>query len=75
MYADPHMEAPHLEGEYHEIHSVVVDGGDRFAVSSVAFDGQEELLWNGNGGVSGFVKKCGLLLFHFINSLCRLLHR
>ena len=40
-----------MEGEFHPMHHVMVDGGERFGVSSVMFDGQEELLWMGNQGV------------------------
>lgn len=42
----------HMEGEYREVHSLMIDGGTRFGASTVAFDGQEELLWVGNLGVS-----------------------
>ena len=41
------------DGEYQQTGSLVVDGGDHFAVSAAAFDHQEELLWMGNNGVSG----------------------
>jgi len=38
-------------GEFVQIKNLMVDGGDQFGVSSVAFDRQEELLWMGNAGV------------------------
>ena len=41
---------PVTDGEYKQIHSFMVDGGDRFGVSSLCFDTQE-LLWMGNQGV------------------------
>ena len=41
---------PIVDGEYKQIHSFMVDGGDRFGVSSLCFDTQE-LLWMGNQGV------------------------
>lgn len=37
--------------DYHDIHSVLVDGGDRFGVSACMFD-KQDLLWMGNSGVS-----------------------
>lgn len=37
--------------EYTEFGTVLADGGDRFAVSAISFDTQEELLWMGNEGV------------------------
>lgn len=37
--------------EYSEFGTVLADGGDRFAVSAICFDSQEELLWMGNEGV------------------------
>jgi len=38
-------------GEFQKLHSVLVDGGDRFGVSAVTFDLSEELIWIGNQGV------------------------
>lgn len=35
-----------------QVKSVLVDRGDQFGVSSVVFDGREEMLWMGNAGVS-----------------------
>ncbi len=49
-----YSESPIPEGEFTEIHSVLVDGCNRFGVSATIFDGQEELLWVGNSGVSMF---------------------
>lgn len=43
-------------GEFQKVGSLLVDGGDRFGVSAVAFDLQEELIWMGNRGVSGRIR-------------------
>ena len=41
--------------EFNLIKTVLIDGGDRFCSSAVAFDGQQELLWMGNQGVYHFI--------------------
>lgn len=47
-------EEQHEAGEYSAVHSLQVDGGHSYGVSSVCFDSQQELLWMGNQGV----RKC-----------------
>lgn len=49
--------------EYSEFGTVLADGGDRFGVSAICFDSQEELLWMGNEGVRIF-------LFSFTSVQC-----
>ena len=56
---------PIVDGEYKQIHSFMVDGGDRFGVSSLCFDTQE-LLWMGNQGV------CMLTVHHQIKKSCKI---
>ncbi len=43
--------AVYNQTEFVEVKNLMVDGGDQFGVSAVAFDAQEELLWMGNQGV------------------------
>ncbi|ELU03678.1 hypothetical protein CAPTEDRAFT_225482 [Capitella teleta] len=49
-FQSPYEEQGFGHEEFFEIKNSMVDGGDRFSVSAVAFDGQEELLWMGNQG-------------------------
>lgn len=37
-------------GDYQESRTVLIDGGDRFGVSTLAVDTREELVWVGNNG-------------------------
>lgn len=41
---------PELIQEYVETNKIIVDGGDRYGVSTLCYDSQE-LLWTGNQGV------------------------
>jgi hypothetical protein len=51
--------APLPNQEYKQLHSLMVDGGDRFGVSCLCFDTQE-LLWMGNQGVCSQIFKKNL---------------
>lgn len=60
---------PSQEGEYEARSSVLVDGGDRFGVSAVAFDKYEELIWMGNQGVCSFYHPILILQYRSYGSL------
>ena len=44
---------------------MLVDRGDQFGVSSVVFDGREEMLWMGNAGVSHTCILCAFSVLIF----------
>lgn len=43
--------------EFHETHTLIADGGDRFGVSTATFDTMEELMWMGNQGVRPIISR------------------
>ncbi|XP_048478298.1 PAN2-PAN3 deadenylation complex catalytic subunit PAN2 [Plutella xylostella] len=49
-YVAPYRMPGQREAEYETRNTVLVDGGDRFGVSAVVFDKNEELIWMGNQG-------------------------
>lgn len=53
---------PQQHGEFQRVHSLLVDGGDRYGVSSVTIDLSEELIWVGNQGVRYLHSKSNHLL-------------
>lgn len=56
---------PELIQEYVETNKIIVDGGDRYGVSTLCYDSQE-LLWMGNQGVC--IKVNVYMYYHgFIN--------
>jgi hypothetical protein len=50
--ATENFEGDYPEAEFQETQTILADGGDRFGVSALTFDIQEELLWMGNQGVN-----------------------
>lgn len=57
--------------EYSEFGTVLADGGDRFAVSAICFDSQEELLWMGNAGVRVILFLSSFFVYHSLQRKLR----